>query len=64
MICFRCGAPHSSVVYVRFNEKYGKTERRRECEGCGFRFTTHEEIRLDKDKRSNDMKDNANDVIG
>lgn len=48
MICIRCGSPHSNVIYIKFNEKYGKTERRRECENCGLRFTTHEEIRTNK----------------
>jgi transcriptional regulator NrdR family protein len=38
--CPGCGATGSSVVDSR--DDAGRRRRRRECDGCGFRFTTYE----------------------
>lgn len=40
MLCPDCGHTSSSVLTTR--SKVGRTERRRECDRCGHRFTTFE----------------------
>ena len=42
MRCPRCGCEESKVVDSRPSENNDAIRRRRECTGCGFRFTTHE----------------------
>ena len=42
MRCPRCGCEESKVVDSRPSENNDAIRRRRECIGCGFRFTTYE----------------------
>ena len=42
MRCPRCGCEESKVVDSRPSENNDAIRRRRECVGCGFRFTTYE----------------------
>lgn len=42
MRCPRCGCEESKVVDSRPSENNDAIRRRRECSGCGFRFTTYE----------------------
>lgn len=42
MRCPRCGCEESKVVDSRPSEGNDSIRRRRECTGCGFRFTTYE----------------------
>lgn len=42
MRCPRCGSEESKVVDSRPSENNDAIRRRRECTGCGFRFTTYE----------------------
>ena len=42
MRCPRCGCAESKVVDSRPSENNDAIRRRRECMGCGFRFTTYE----------------------
>ena len=44
MICPYCGRLQSRVVDSRQSEDGSSIRRRRECEGCGRRFTTYERI--------------------
>ncbi len=44
MKCIYCGCMDSKVVDSRQNEDGTSIRRRRECEGCGKRFTTYETI--------------------
>lgn len=46
MKCAWCGCTQSRVVDSRQNEDGTSIRRRRECEGCGRRFTTYERIEL------------------
>lgn len=45
MQCSGCKYPHSQVVYTRHDENQGITNRRRECQRCGLRFTTQERMK-------------------
>ena len=40
--CPKCGCEESKVVDSRPSENNDAIRRRRECAGCGFRFTTYE----------------------
>ncbi len=44
MLCPVCGAPSTRVVDSRPAEGGQAIRRRRECEGCGQRFTTYERL--------------------
>lgn len=44
MRCPRCGERESRVVDSRGAPSGDAIRRRRQCEGCGFRFTTYERI--------------------
>ncbi|MDR0614836.1 MAG: transcriptional regulator NrdR [Lactobacillales bacterium] len=44
MKCPKCGHNHSRVVDSRQSEDARTIRRRRECENCGYRFTTFEKI--------------------
>jgi transcriptional repressor NrdR len=44
MLCPKCKHPDSKVLDSRPANTY--TKRRRQCEKCGFRFTTMEEIKI------------------
>ncbi|MBQ2714017.1 MAG: transcriptional repressor NrdR [Clostridia bacterium] len=44
MKCMYCGCMNSKVVDSRVNEDGTSIRRRRECEGCGKRYTTYETI--------------------
>ena len=44
MKCIYCGCEESRVVDSRSTEDGNAIRRRRECEGCGRRFTTYEKI--------------------
>lgn len=44
MRCPKCGALDDKVIDTRASEDGVVTRRRRECLGCGARFTTYEEI--------------------
>ena len=46
MKCMFCGCMSSRVIDSRPNEDGSAIRRRRECEGCGRRFTTYERIDL------------------
>jgi transcriptional repressor NrdR len=42
--CPFCGNPENKVVDSRISQQGDITRRRRECEGCGSRFTTYERV--------------------
>ena len=42
MRCPKCGCEESKVVDSRPSESADAIRRRRECVGCGYRFTTYE----------------------
>ena len=44
MKCIYCGCEDSKVLYSRSTEETNAIRRRRECTGCGKRFTTYETI--------------------
>jgi transcriptional repressor NrdR len=44
MRCPRCGCVESKVIDSRASENYETIRRRRECESCGYRFTTYERL--------------------
>jgi transcriptional repressor NrdR len=44
MRCLRCGSDHSSVIDSRGDAD--AIRRRRECQECGFRFTTFERVEI------------------
>ncbi len=44
MRCPFCGANEDKVIDSRTSKDGGEIRRRRECEGCGRRFTTYERI--------------------
>ena len=44
MKCNKCGCMESKVIDSRLNEEGTSIRRRRECLGCGRRFTTYEVI--------------------
>lgn len=46
MKCPTCQHPSSKVIDSRHTEEYVAIRRRRECENCGFRFTTFERMEL------------------
>jgi transcriptional repressor NrdR len=46
MICPKCHYPNTKVYDTRVTQNGRSTRRRRECEKCGYRFTTLEEIKL------------------
>lgn len=54
MHCTHCGYPTNRVVDTNQNEKTNTISRRRECLRCGFRFTTQEQLRPPKEKKSNE----------
>ena len=46
MICLKCGAKNTKVYDTRVTKQGKSTRRRRECESCGYRFTTVEEVKV------------------
>lgn len=46
MQCPRCETLENKVIDSRLTDKNKAIRRRRECEKCGFRFTTIEQIRI------------------
>lgn len=58
MLCRQCGSTESKVIDSRPSDDARQIRRRRECEACGWRFTTVESYRdqslivLKKDKSS------------
>ena len=46
MKCPYCKADNTGVVDSRLSEDGDSVRRRRECEGCGKRFTTYERVEL------------------
>jgi transcriptional repressor NrdR len=44
MLCPACGAPDTRVIDSRPAEGGRSVRRRRQCEGCGQRFTTYERL--------------------
>jgi transcriptional repressor NrdR len=44
MRCSKCGKQEDKVIDSRSSKEGATIRRRRECLGCGFRFTTYEEI--------------------
>ena len=44
MYCSKCGTLEDKVIDSRLSKDGRIIRRRRECEGCGQRFTTYEEI--------------------
>lgn len=44
MICPHCEIGDTRVIDSRLNKEKNTIRRRRECENCGFRFTTYETI--------------------
>ena len=61
MYCSKCGALEDRVIDSRPSKDGKSIRRRRECVGCGFRYTTYEEIErlelrvLKRDGRSEPM---------
>lgn len=45
MRCTHCFHPFSQIIYVIHNDDHSLTERRRQCNKCGMRFTTWEKVR-------------------
>ena len=39
--CPKCGT-RAEVIDCRFKEKTGATKRRRKCNECGYKYSTHE----------------------
>ena len=50
MVCPKCGCADDKVVDSRSCREGAAIRRRRECESCGYRFTTYEEIVKDETK--------------
>lgn len=46
MKCIFCGHTESKVIDSRSTDDFSKIRRRRECLGCGRRFTTYEVIEM------------------
>ncbi len=46
MKCIYCGYTESKVIDSRATDDYTKIRRRRECLGCGRRFTTYEVVEM------------------
>ncbi len=46
MRCPRCAHPDDQVIDSRPSKAGDEIRRRRECVGCGFRFTTYERVEL------------------
>ena len=44
MRCSKCGCQEDKVIDSRASREGSTIRRRRECLGCGHRFTTYEEI--------------------
>jgi transcriptional repressor NrdR len=44
MRCPKCGCQNDKVIDSRVSREGGTIRRRRECIGCGHRFTTYEEV--------------------
>ena len=44
MRCPKCGSRDDKVIDSRQSRDSSSIRRRRECLGCGYRFTTYEEI--------------------
>src|SRR5437762_12840270 len=44
MRCPKCGCVDDKVIDSRASREGATIRRRRECLGCGYRFTTYEEI--------------------
>jgi len=44
MRCPKCGCQDDKVIDSRASREGATIRRRRECAGCGYRFTTYEEI--------------------
>jgi transcriptional repressor NrdR len=44
MRCPKCGAQEDKVIDSRASREGATIRRRRECAGCGHRFTTYEEV--------------------
>lgn len=51
MQCIHCNYPNSHVVDTKYKDNKNLVERRRECIKCGFRFTTHEQLKTQNAKR-------------
>lgn len=52
MQCPGCKYPDSRVVSTDHNDFKNRIERRRECLRCANRFTTHEQLRVPNNERS------------
>jgi transcriptional repressor NrdR len=48
MRCPKCGSQEDRVVDSRASREGATIRRRRECSGCGHRFTTYEEVERDQ----------------
>jgi len=59
MRCPRCKHAESRVVDSRIVRDGGAVRRRRECDECGFRFTTYETIQLDESQLTVVKKDGS-----
>ena len=57
MYCPQCHADDNHVIDSRFSEKMNSARRRRECDNCGFRFTTYEIASTDFDKIKDIIKE-------
>src|SRR5208283_4203819 len=44
MRCPKCGCQDDKVIDSRASREGATIRRRRECIGCGYRFTTYEEV--------------------
>jgi transcriptional repressor NrdR len=44
MRCPKCGSPEDKVIDSRASREGATIRRRRQCEKCGHRFTTYEEV--------------------
>jgi transcriptional repressor NrdR len=44
MRCPKCGCQDDKVIDSRASREGATIRRRRQCLGCGFRFTTYEEV--------------------
>jgi transcriptional repressor NrdR len=60
MKCPKCQFPDTKVYDTRSTQKSRTVKRRRECESCGYRFTTLEEVKvldLKVEKRNGQITD-------
>lgn len=59
MNCTNCGYENPSVVYTRHDDIRNQIIRRRECNKCGLRFSTMEQLKGPRELSSYEIKNRA-----